>query len=431
MAAKSWMKLDNAAKIYPAAKRRNWTALFRLSACLTEPVDPVALRAALESCAKRFPTFTLRLRRGMFWFYLEHIDGVPKIQRDVANPCVRMDLRENRGFMFRVRYFENTVAVEIYHVLTDGTGGFVFLKTLVAEYLRIKYGAVIPRDTEILDCSEAPKPDELEDAFFKYAKSHTAPRGESSAYYFKGTLERPDVIHITNAQMPLDLLLAKAKEKKVTLTEYLTAVLILAIDKVQRAEGRPQRKLKPVKICVPINLRKFYPTHTLRNFSNYTNPGIDPRYGLFSFDEVLSAVHHHMGSEVTEKKLNAKIATNVQVEKVRVLRLMPLFIKNIAMKMTFKFVGDRQTSSSISNLGAVKLPPEMEQYVTRMDFILGPLSRNRVIAAMLSYQNTVYFNFTRIIKETFIEREFFRMLVKLGIPVRIESNQIGETRECE
>ncbi len=426
MAAESWMKLDNAAKIYPAAKRRNWTALFRLSARLTEPVDPVALRAALESCAKRFPSFMLRLKRGMFWFYLEHIDGIPDIQRDVANPCVRMDLRENRGFMFRVRYFENTIAIEIYHVLTDGTGGFIFLKTLVAEYLRIKYGAVIPRDTEILNCSEAPKPDEYEDAFFKYAKSHTAPRGESSAYYFKGTLERPDVIHITNAQMPLDVLLAKAKEKKVTLTEYLTAVLIMSIDKVQRAEGRPQRKLKPVKICVPINLRKFYPTHTLRNFSNYTNPGIDPRYGIFTFDEVLSAVHHHMGSEVTEKKLNAKIATNVQIEKVRVLRLMPLFIKNIAMKMTFKFVGDRQTSSSISNLGAVKLPPEMERYVTRMDFILGPLSRNRVIGAMLSYQNTVFFNFTRIIKETFIEREFFRTLVKLGIPVRIESNQIQD-----
>lgn len=426
MPAEAWMKLDNAAKIYPAAKRRNWTALFRLSAQLTEPVDPVALRAALESCAKRFPTFTLRLRRGVFWFYLEHIDGVPEIQRDVANPCVRMDLRENRGFMFRVRYFENTIAVEIFHVLTDGTGGFIFLKTLVAEYLRIKYGAVIPRDAEILDCSEAPRRDELEDAFFKYAKGHTAPRGESSAYYFKGTLERPDVIHITNAQMPLDVLLSKAKEKKVTLTEYLTAVLIMAIDKVQRAEGKPQRKLKPVKICVPINLRKFYPIHTLRNFSNYTNPGIDPRYGIFSFDEVLSAVHHHMGSEVTEKKLNAKISTNVQVEKVRVLRLMPLFLKNIAMKMTFKFVGDRQTSSSISNLGAVKLPPEMEQYVTRMDFILGPLSRNRVIGAMLSYQNTVYFNFTRVIKETFIEREFFRTLVKLGVPVRIESNQIQE-----
>ena len=429
MTSKPWIKLDNAAKIYPAAKRRNWMALFRMSARLVEPVDPVTLRAALESCAKRFPTFTLRLRRGFFWYYLEHIDGIPEIQRDVANPCVRMDLRENRGFMFRVRYYENIIGVEIYHVLTDGSGGLCFLKTLVAEYLRLKYGAVIPRDTEILDCSEAPKPDEVEDAFFKYAKGHTTPRRESSAYYLKGTLERPDIIHITGAQMPLDILLCKAKEKKVTMTEYLTAVLILAIDKVQRAEGKPQRLLKPVKINVPINLRKFYPTHTLRNFSNYTNPGIDPRYGMYTFDEVLSLVHHHMGSEVTEKKLNAKISTNVQVEKVRALRLMPLFIKNFAMKMTFKFVGDRQTSSCITNIGAVVLPPQMEQYVTRMDFIVGPLSRNRVVSAVSSYKGIVYMNFTRTIKETVIEREFFRFLVKQGVPVRIESNQISEVEQ--
>jgi len=420
------MKLDNAAKIYPAAKRRNWTAMFRMSARLTEPVDPITLRAALESCAKRFPTFTLRLRRGLFWYYLEHIDGVPEIQRDVANPCVRMDLRENRGFMFRVRYYENTIGVEIFHVLTDGTGGLCFLKTLVAEYLRMKHGAVIPRDAEILDCSEAPKPDETEDAFCKYAKGHTVSRSESSAYYLKGTLEPPDIIHITGSQMPLNVLLAKAKEKKVTMTEYLTAVLILAIDKVQRAEGKPQRLLMPVKICVPINLRKFYPTHTLRNFANYTNPGIDPRYGEYTFDEILSAVHHHMGSEVTEKKLNAKISTNVQVEKVRILRLMPLFVKNIAMKMTFKFVGDRQTSSCITNIGAVSCPPEMEKYVSRIDFIIGPLSRNRVVAAVTSYQGVVYMNFTRTIKETVIEREFFRFLVKQGIPVRIESNQMRQ-----
>ena len=51
MADQTWMKLDNAAKIYPAAKRRNWMALFRMSARLTEPVDPVTLRAALDAAA--------------------------------------------------------------------------------------------------------------------------------------------------------------------------------------------------------------------------------------------------------------------------------------------------------------------------------------------------------------------------------------------
>ena len=419
----SWMKLDNAAKIYPAAKKRKWTAMFRFSMDLSEPIDPNILKRALKSTVARFPMFAQRLRRGVFWFYLEHLDGEPEVQQDVANPCVRMKLSENGGFMFRVRYYQNRIAVEFFHVLTDGTGGMCFLKTLVAEYLKLKYGAEIPRSADILDCSQPTRPEEREDAFFKYAKGITRTRKESSAFYFKGTQEPDDIIHITTGTMSSQQLLEKAKQKGVSLTEYLTASLILVFDRLQRAQSHNQRRYKPVKICVPINLRKFYPTPTLRNFSNYTNPGIEPKYGEYSFDEILSAVHHHMGSEVTEKLLNAKISTNVKSESYKILRIMPLFIKNLAMKMTFMMVGDRQTSSSISNLGVIRLPDEMRKYVTGMNFILGPYSRNRVVCAVLSYEGVLTVTFTRTVRETFVEREFFRFLVKQGIHVKIESNQ--------
>ena len=39
-----------------------------------------------------------------------------------------------------------------------------------------------------------------------------------------------------------------------------------------------------------------------------------------------------------------------------------------------------------------------------------------------SYGDTLYLNFTRTIAETTVEREFFTSLVKLGIPVKVESN---------
>ena len=60
------MRLDNAAKIYPAAKRRNWNNFFRLSATLTEPIDVPVLRAALDVTVRRFPSMAERLRRGVF-----------------------------------------------------------------------------------------------------------------------------------------------------------------------------------------------------------------------------------------------------------------------------------------------------------------------------------------------------------------------------
>ncbi len=419
---RKWMKLDNAAKIYPAAKRRNWKALFRLSATLTEEIDTTVLEKAQRSTLARFPGFALKLKRGVFWYYLEHNEGGPDIRPDGAYPCAPMDFGENKGFMFRVLYHGRRIAVEIFHVLTDGSGGLCFLKTLVAEYLRIKYGAQIPRDSSILDCTQPPAPDETEDAYLKYAKNVGRSRREPDAYFLKGTDESSSFVHIITGMIPADAVLARAKEKQVSLTEYLTAALIMAIDKIQRRAVRHEKWYRPVKVCIPINLRSFYPTNTMRNFASYVNPGIDPRYGEYSFDETLSAVHHHMRAEVTEKLLNAKISTNVRAETRKVLRLTPLFLKNIAMKLTFYRVGDRKSTTSISNLGLVRLPDEMARYVARMDFILGPLSVNKVVCGALTYNGTLVLNFTRTIKESVLEREFFRFLVKQGLPVKVESN---------
>ena len=65
-----WMRLDNAAKIYPAARRNNWSNVFRLSFTLKEEVAPAILQQALEVTVKRFPSIAARLRRGLFWYYL-------------------------------------------------------------------------------------------------------------------------------------------------------------------------------------------------------------------------------------------------------------------------------------------------------------------------------------------------------------------------
>lgn len=421
--AKPWMALDNAALIYPAVMNRTWTALFRVSAELTEKIDPDVLEIALKCTLRRCPSFSVRLRRGMFWFYLEHTDDLPPVEPDVGNPCVRMRLKESRGYPLRVRYYDKRIAVEIFHVLTDGTGGLTFLKTLVAEYLRLKEGAVIPRGNGVLDCAEPPKPAETEDSFRVHSGSYAASRKETTAYHLQGTDEPEDVIHITTGTMDVESVLEKAREKGSSLTEYLTAVMILSIDAIQRRRVHQVYRYRPVKVCVPVNLRRFFQSDTLRNFSNYVNPGIDPRLGEYSFDETLSIVHHFMAMEATGKLLNLKFTTNVRTQQNPVLRVMPLFVKNTAMRIVYNRVGDAVSTTCLSNLGNVSLPPEMERRITRMDFILGPLAQNRVCAAVLSYGGKLRVTFTRTIAETALEREFFTRLVKLGVHVLIESNQ--------
>ena len=418
-----WLKLDNAGKIYPAAKRRSWSSLFRMSATLTEPVDQKILAQAQKNVLRRLNTFSMRLKRGFFWYYLESNNGEPEIVKDGSYPCSHLDPKRNRGFNFRVCYYENRIAVEIYHVLTDGTGGITFLKTLVAEYLRLKHGISIPYDDSILDCSALASPKESEDSFLKYARRIAGSRSESDAYHIKGTLEKDKYLHVTCGTIPLNIIMNKAKEKGVTLTTFLVSVLILAINDVQMSEHKANSRLKPVKITVPINLRRFFKSTTLRNFSMFVNPGIDPRLGEYTLDEVLMAVHHFMGMELNEKSLNARFTGNVLSEKNLFIRIMPLFIKNFVMKLIFNYLGDRKSSSTLSNLGRVKLPEEMEQYVERMDWMLGPLSKNPVACTALSYKELLYINMTRTITESKVEKAFFTRLIKLGIPVRIESNQ--------
>ncbi|MEG1633068.1 MAG: alcohol acetyltransferase [Oscillospiraceae bacterium] len=418
----AWMKLDNAAKIYPSTMRRNWMSMFRMSAVLTEPVDGELLTQALRQTLPRFPGTSVHLRRGMFWFYYEHADGIPPVGPDVTNPCVRINLHENGRFMFRVRFHDCRIAVETFHGLTDGHGGLCFIKTLVAEYLTLRYAAVIPRDAAILDCSEPPKPSELEDAFLRYATPHAAARDEKDAYYIRGEKEPPDVVHITTGMIPVAEVLERAKAKGVTLTQYLTAVLLLAVDTVQRRNVKQERRLRLVRVSVPVNLRSFFPSETLRNFSLFVNVGIDPRLGTYSFDEMLNAVHSTMRHDATEKNLRARFSANVRSEKNIFLRVMPLFLKNLVLRVAVSRIGDRKASTTLTNLGRVTLPPEMSRYVTRLDVMLGPLSRSRVMCAALSYNGTLYFTFTRTITDSSVEREFFRRLVRLGIHVKLESN---------
>ena len=64
---KPWFRIDNAATLYAAARRKDWTRTFRTAVVLDSKIDPVILQKALEDTAKRFPFFCVQLRDGMFW----------------------------------------------------------------------------------------------------------------------------------------------------------------------------------------------------------------------------------------------------------------------------------------------------------------------------------------------------------------------------
>ncbi len=416
-----WLKLDNAAKIYPAARRQNWSNVYRLSATLTEPVDTAVLQSALDVTVPRFPSIAARLRKGMFWYYLQQLEHAPPIREEYSYPLTRMSREEIRQCAFRVIVYQNRIALELFHSLTDGTGALVFLKTLLAEYLLQKYG-VNATGEGILDRTAQPDPGELEDSFPKYAGSLTASRKESTAWELPGTPEEDGFRHVTCFELPVKHVLEKAHESGVSLTAFLCAVMLQAIQTLQAEKIPVRRKRKPVKVQIPVNLRRIFPSHTLRNFALYTSPEILPKLGTYSFSELCKLAHHQMGMEITPKQMSMKIAANVTSEELMAVRIMPLFIKNLVMRAIFDAVGERKSCLSLSNLGQVKLPAEMAAYVTRMDFILGVQASGVGNCGVLSYGDTLYINFIRNIKQPDLERHFHMALQKLGLTAQVRSN---------
>jgi len=418
-----WLRLDNAAKIYPASRSSSWSNTFRLSATLTEPVDTPVLESALDITVRRFPSICARLRRGLFWYYLEQLPKAPKLCPEGSYPLTLMGRAEARQCAFRVIVYGSRIAVEFFHSLTDGTGGLIFLKTLVAEYLQQKYGIIVGAGEGVLGRLEEPSPPELEDSFLKYAGPVSASRRESNAWRLSGTPEPDGYRNLTCFRLPAAQALEAAHEQGVSLTAYLCAALMQALLELQR-EKIPWRPLRrPIKVQLPVNLRRLFPSKTLRNFALYTNPEVDPRLGDYSFRELCQAVHHHMGLAVTPKQMGAQIAANVSSERNPLVRVMPLFLKNIALKTAFLLVGERKICLSLSNLGAVKLPESMAPYVRRMDFILAPQSSAPHNCGVLSYGDTLYINFIRSIREPELEARFFRILQQQGLTVTVESNR--------
>jgi len=416
-----WMRLDNAAKIYPAAYRHNRNHTFRLSATLIEDVDVPVLQSALDITVRRFPSIAVRLRRGLFWYYLEEIPRAPEIMEEKGCPLMRMPFENIRKCAFRVIAYRNRIATEFFHALTDGSGGLVFLKTLVAEYLKQKYGADIPCTDGVLNRLEIPDEEELVDSYLKYAGKVTKKRTGENAYRLNGTPDEDGFIRLTTLMTDAGTAVNIARSKGITLTALICSALIKAIYDIQN-ESVPRHRQKHVLVQVPVNLRNLFPSRTVRNFSLYIKPGIDPRLGEWTFDEICKKVHHSMAAEITEKEMASAIASNVRDEQAFIIRIMPLFIKNAVMKAAYNIIGEGKECLALSNLGAVKIPEEMKRYVTRMDFILGARPGQPYNCAMLSYGDTLYINFTRVMKEPKLERKVYEILRELGMKIKVESN---------
>ena len=422
-----WYKLDLSAIVYPTLQRRDFSSVYRLSVMLKEKIDPVLLPIALDRTLPRFPTYKVAIRKGLFWRYLEPNNRPgPYVLEDIKNPCMPMPFKGNNRYLIRVYYYDRRISLEAHHSLGDGTGGMCLLQTLTAVYLGL-LGHPVKPEGFVLDIDSAPDPEELEDAYMRYANAQFCPpRPAEKTYRVRGTKEPFYTLNIIDGILSVQEVMAVAKRYHASITEYLNAVLLYALLQKQNADFHI--RLRPVRIAMPVNLRRFFPSKTLRNFITMVYPSIDPRLGEYQFEEIVEHIHHYMRYYINDKFLRGDITTNAATQRNPLIRVVPLFIKDLVVRTFYTRVQDKNSSAGLTNMGALHVPPDMKPFIERFDIYMGQPFSSRTNCAIISFEDVLTINFASSIVEADVERYFFRKLVQDGIHVKIESNRSLEDR---
>lgn len=426
---KIWYKMDLSAIVYPTLQRKDFSSVYRLCAWMKEKVNPEKLQEAVDRTMPRFPSYKVAIRTGVFWRYLEynHRPG-PFVREDIKNPCMPMPFRANHRYLVRIYYYDRRVALEVHHSLGDGNGGMSLFLTILWEYLKL-CGHPLTLEQEdffVKDINREPQPEETEDAYIRYANAQVRPpRPMEKTYRIKGAAEPFYTLNMIVGILSAREVYHVAKKYDASVTEYINAVLLYALLEEQKENGyrRGYHKMYPVTLAMPVNLRRFFPSKTLRNFITMVYPSIDPRLGDYSFEDIIRQVHHYMRYYINDKFLRGDITTNASTQQNPLIRIVPLFIKDWVVRKFYTMVQDRNSTAGLTNMGILKVPEQMRPFLDRFDICMGQPFSRRTNCSVITFEDKLTITFASAIKETDVERNFFRKLVKDGIHVMLETNR--------
>lgn len=421
MPSGSWHRLDNAARVFAALASRRTTTVFRVAVILREPVDAAIVQEALAALMPRLPVFAVRLRAGLFWHSLVPVEGVPTVQTERTAPCRRLSRREDGPWLFRVLVLGRRLSVECSHVLTDGAGAMTLLRSLLAAYLQrrgVRVDAAAFAGAGILDPADPPHPEESEDAYRRFHEPRLpAPSSDPRALRLRGEPLAPEDLQLVLGVVPVAPLRDLAREHGVSLTELLASLMLAAVlDLVP--EGR-----RPIAVMTPVDLRRLFPSRTLRNFFLSVRAEVDPRLGPYTLEDILHDVHHSMQQQVSVRSIRRQIGRNVGAERNPLIRHVPLALKIPLKRWLYRRRWGTRYTTALSNLGRVVLPAALDEHVERFELIPNPSAAHGIGCGIIGHRDELVIVISGIIGDTGLERAFFTRLRRMGVPVRIETNR--------
>lgn len=411
----SWSRLDNAAKIFPSTVEKSDTRVFRFSCELKDEIDPYILRKATEKAAEGYPTFNMIMKKGFFWYYLENCDIDPVVAEENEPVCAAIYEEDVRSLLYRVTYHRSRINLEVFHVLADGTGALMLLKTIVYRYLIYRYPELFENDTPVLD-NDASFSQKNSDSFSKYYDKSIKKQKIKRIKAFRLRSERLENNKLSAIEgfASVKSVIEAAHKYNTTLTVFLTALYIKSLS----MEMSVQSRKKPVVINIPVNLRQYFPSETAKNFFGMISVQYNFSQRDGTLEDIITCVDEMFKAQLTKDNLAVRMNSYAALERNPFVRIAPLPFKNRVLRAA-RHISVKSETSVISNVGRIKMPKQFDELIKNFSVFV---STGNIQLNICSYNDVLQMGITSCYSSTDVQRNFFRALTSQGIEVTIRSN---------
>ena len=422
---KSWRKLDNSAKIFPLSESNKYSTVFRYSVVLKESVDKETLEKAVLKALTRYKEFKVKMTRGIFWYYLEENTKKPIIQEEIYYPCKRIKPIYNNDYLFSVTYFEKKINIEIFHSLTDGNGGLIFFREIIYNYLEMKH-------TELVDEEERKarkvKIDSEDSYMANFDKKTKKSKGNKRAYILRGKELKFNQVSVNHLLINNDDIKKECTKYDVSTTQYLTSVLIWSIYNANVLKYKSLFKnKKPINVCIPVNLKKYYKSNTMSNFFSYISVNAEMDICI-SFEEIIKFVKSEFETKLAKEEIAKTMSDNIKIGSNIFISAIPLSLKKIIIRSIYTEI-QKFLSITYSNIGKVGIIGKYQDYIDYFLLLIAPEHIEKIKCSSCTYVDKVIFTFTSVLNDNSIEKYFYNFLKSQNVNLQVESNEILDSIE--
>ena len=416
----NWRRLDNSAKIFPIASSKKYSSVFRLSAVLKEKIDKYILKKSVNLVLKHLPSFKVKLKKGAFWYYFEENTKDIIVEEEKDYPCKYIDPNTNNDYLFKVTYWNNKINLDIFHSLTDGNSGIIFLREIVYTYIELAHKEEFKKSLR----TKRKVSNNVEDDYLKnYDKKSKGGRGGKKAYILQGKKLPLAAIGVIHVNINLEQLKNEARKKGTTITQYLTAVLIYSI---YNSKYKNLNNEKPIKVCVPVDLRKYFKSDTVSNFFSYITLNANMKLKMLqNFEGILKFVKSEFERLLTKEEISKTMSANVKLGNNPIIKMIPLFLKLPIVKLSYLEIR-KYTTTTFSNIGRIGIIGEYQKYIDKFLMLIAPETVEKIKCSSCSFENNLVFTFTSTLESTEIEQEFCKKLKEEGIEISVEGNGVHD-----